>query len=283
MNSSPPSFTRQADKRDRSAGVQRRGGLSTRQEPYINGTIANHVLALLARLFRHGRIPYHGGFVNLATGHVTPLSVDPSTWARLRKQAERDRRRFAPKPACGGGAQAVKRSSNAGQFERRTMFTELLPILRNRTVMLTLALVNDQTIRVNVIPKRLKEGDSGDCALTTPLTVTGTPEELDREFPGQLVAFTGSFVKLGSNLSEIEAAHATAVKAVEAERKKDLENKRKGSGSKPASTPPAATPVPEIKDGKPVFGSKTIAANEAPSLFDSHETTEASADRPTPQ
>ena len=118
------------------------------------------------------------------------------------------------------------------------MFIELLPILRNRTVMLTIALVNDQAIRVNVIPKRLKDGDSGDCALTTPLTVTGTPEELDREFSGQLVAFTGSFVRLGSNLSEIEAAHATAVKAVEAERKKELENKRKGAVSKPAIDDP---------------------------------------------
>jgi len=157
------------------------------------------------------------------------------------------------------------------------MFIELLPILRNRTVMLTIALVNDQTIRVNVIPKRLKDGDSGECALTTPLTVTGTPEELDREFSGQLVAFTGSFVRLGSNLSEIEAAHATAVKAVETERKKELENKRKGSVSKPASTSPAASPGPEIKDGKPVFGSKTVAATEAPSLFDSHETAGAFA------
>jgi len=117
------------------------------------------------------------------------------------------------------------------------MFVELLPILKNRPVMLTVALVNDQAIRINVIPKRLKDGDSGDDALTTPLTITGTPEELDREFATQLVGFTGSFVKLGSNLSEIEAAHATAVKAVEAERKKDLENKRKGSTSK--VTPPS--------------------------------------------
>ena len=61
------------------------------QEPYINSTIANHVLALLARLFRHGHIAYHGGFVNLETGHVTPLAVDPTTWLRLRKQAERER------------------------------------------------------------------------------------------------------------------------------------------------------------------------------------------------
>ena len=137
------------------------------------------------------------------------------------------------------------------------MFIELLPILKNRPVMLTIALVNDQAIRVNVIPKRLKDGDSGDGALTTPLTVTGTPEELDREFSGQLVAFTGSFVKLGSNLSEIEAAHATAVKAVEAEKKKEIENKRKGSVSKPSSATAEAKPGPVMKDGKPVFGTKT--------------------------
>ena len=153
------------------------------------------------------------------------------------------------------------------------MFVELLPILKNRPVMLTVALVNDQAIRVNVIPKRLKDGDSGDDALTTPLTITGTPEELDREFASQLVGFTGSFVKLGSNLSEIEAAHATAVKAVEAERKKDLDNKRKGATSK-AAPPTSTAKRPELKDGKPVFGSKPATATPAPTLFDSHEPAE---------
>ena len=158
------------------------------------------------------------------------------------------------------------------------MFVELLPILKNRPVMLTVALVNDQAIRVNVIPKRLKDGGSGDDALTTPLTITGTPEELDREFAAQLVGFTGSFVKLGSNLSEIEAAHATAVKAVEAERKKELDNKRKGAISKAAAPTSTARPGPELKDGKPVFGSKPATATEAPTLFDSHEPVEASAE-----
>jgi PRTRC genetic system protein E len=146
-------------------------------------------------------------------------------------------------------------------------------------------LVNDQAIRINVIPKRLKDGDSGDDALTTPLTITGTPEELDREFAAQLIGFTGSFVKLGSNLSEIEAAHATAVKAVEAERKKDLENKRKGSTSKAAPTTSVAKPGPELKDGRPVFGSKSATVTEGPSLFDSHEPVEAPAESqqmPTP-
>ena len=147
------------------------------------------------------------------------------------------------------------------------MFVELLPILRNRSVMLTLALVGDKSIRVNVIPKRLKESDSGDDALTTPLTVTGTPDELDREFAGQLTGFTEAFVKLGSNLAEIEAAHTTAVKAVEAEKKKEIENKRKGSVAKGSSTTTEAKPGPVVKDGKPVFGTRTVTV-ETPSLFD---------------
>src|SRR5580692_1640276 len=159
-------------------------------------------------------------------------------------------------------------TANSTQLKRRTMFVELLPILRNRSVMLTLALVGDKAIRVNVIPKRLKESDSGDDALTTPLTVTGTPDELDREFASQLVGFTGAFVKLGSNLAELEAAHATAVKAVEAEKKKEIENKRKGSITKPPSTTAEAKPGPVMKDGKPVFGTRTLTV-ETPSLFDS--------------
>ena len=157
------------------------------------------------------------------------------------------------------------------------MFAELLPILRNRPVMLTLALVGDNAIRVNVIPKRLKDSDSGDDALTTPLTVTGAADELDREFAGQLVGFTDAFVKLGSNLAEIEAAHATAVKAVEAEKKKEIENKRKGSTSKPSSTTTETKPGPVVKDGKPVFGTKTGTA-ETPSLFDSHGTAAVSGE-----
>jgi hypothetical protein len=53
------------------------------QEPYLNQAIAQHSLAMLARLFRHGELSYHGGFLNLQTGRVTPLPVCPSTWARL--------------------------------------------------------------------------------------------------------------------------------------------------------------------------------------------------------
>src|SRR5664279_904851 len=37
-----------------------------RQEPFVNSPIAQHALALLARLFRYGSVCYHGGFISLS-------------------------------------------------------------------------------------------------------------------------------------------------------------------------------------------------------------------------
>jgi PRTRC genetic system ThiF family protein len=54
-----------------------------RQEPFVNQTLAYQALALLARLFRFGRLNYHGSFVNLGNGRTTPIPVDPRVWARM--------------------------------------------------------------------------------------------------------------------------------------------------------------------------------------------------------
>ena len=59
-----------------------------RQEPFVNQVLANHSLAMLARLFRYGRLSYHGGFVNVATGRVSCLPIVPLRY----KQAERCKR-----------------------------------------------------------------------------------------------------------------------------------------------------------------------------------------------
>jgi len=56
-----------------------------RQEPFVNATLANHALALLARLFRHGSITHHGAFVNVA-GSRAPIAVNPSMWRGLRRR-----------------------------------------------------------------------------------------------------------------------------------------------------------------------------------------------------
>jgi PRTRC genetic system ThiF family protein len=54
-----------------------------RQEPFINQTLAYHALAMLARLFRHGRLSYHGGFITMASGRASSLPVDPTVWRRI--------------------------------------------------------------------------------------------------------------------------------------------------------------------------------------------------------
>jgi PRTRC genetic system ThiF family protein len=53
------------------------------QEPFVNSALAQHALALLARLFRYGEISYHGGFVNLATGAASVMRVDSLLWRRV--------------------------------------------------------------------------------------------------------------------------------------------------------------------------------------------------------
>jgi PRTRC genetic system ThiF family protein len=60
-----------------------------RQEPFINQTLAASALAMLARLFRYGKLCYHGGFFNAASGHVTGLAVDPQLWRRIRKSKKK--------------------------------------------------------------------------------------------------------------------------------------------------------------------------------------------------
>ena len=60
------------------------------QEPFVNSTLAQHALALLARLFRYGTLCYHGGFINLSTGIGSRLPIDTSVWRRLRRRCKSD-------------------------------------------------------------------------------------------------------------------------------------------------------------------------------------------------
>lgn len=73
------------DKRDKLPSCSAIEALQ-RQEPFVNQTLAYQALAMLGRLFRHGRISYHGGFLNIATGHTSSLPVDPAVWQRIASQ-----------------------------------------------------------------------------------------------------------------------------------------------------------------------------------------------------
>lgn len=53
------------------------------QELYVNQMVATCALQILWQGFRYGYLEQHGCFINLSSMKVTPLPVDPKTWARM--------------------------------------------------------------------------------------------------------------------------------------------------------------------------------------------------------
>src|ERR1039458_6968397 len=129
------------------------------------------------------------------------------------------------------------------------MFVELMPLLAGRTVLITVAKVDGKTLRVNVIPALAKADDNP--ALSTPLTYTGSPEELDAELGKHLAGYVQTHQQTTSTLAEAKATLEAAAKAAQEEAKRKAEERKKASvksatsavaGS--ASTQSTATPIP---------------------------------------
>lgn len=95
------------------------------------------------------------------------------------------------------------------------MFKELGPLLRQRAVVMILTRLEDDTIRVNVIPRKIDESEND--ALTTPLSVAGTAEDLDSQLPSALVQFVGAHLELKNTLEVAMQQIAAAAKAAKAE------------------------------------------------------------------
>jgi PRTRC genetic system protein E len=122
------------------------------------------------------------------------------------------------------------------------MFKELAPYLRQRAVLLTVTHIEDEQIRVNVIPQKLKDGEN--AALTTPLTVTGTAEELDRDLPGTLVDFVASHLQLKNTLDRAKSEMDAAAKAAQAEARNKNKTTATKALAKPESEKAVETPKP---------------------------------------
>jgi PRTRC genetic system protein E len=137
------------------------------------------------------------------------------------------------------------------------MFKELAPYLRQRAVLLTVTSIEEDQIRVNVIPQKLKDGEN--AALTTPLTVTGTAEELDRDLPATLVDFVSAHLQLKNTLDRAKAEMDAAAKNAQA----DARSKTKAPAKK--EPPKPETGAQEIP--KPALPVKAETPRTA-SLFD---------------
>jgi PRTRC genetic system protein E len=114
------------------------------------------------------------------------------------------------------------------------MFRELMPLIESRPLSITVAVLIGGLIRVNVVPQQLdkdskvndktgysnkdeiaKIPESAINALTTPLSLTGTPEEIDQNLAEALTQFVESHGRLQYSLDEAREQIAEAVKAAE--------------------------------------------------------------------
>ena len=118
------------------------------------------------------------------------------------------------------------------------MFVELMPLLKDRTLLLTIARVGEK-LKVNVIPAKAKEGE--DQALTTPLSYTASPEELDAELGKHLASYVDTHVALGSTLAEAKAEMDAAAKAARQRAKATQAPKTDPAKKAEATTSPSTT------------------------------------------
>jgi PRTRC genetic system protein E len=129
------------------------------------------------------------------------------------------------------------------------VFVELMPLLKQRTLLITVARVEEK-VKVNVIPVKVNDGE--DHGLTTPLSFTGSAEELDAELGRHLASYVDSHLALGSTLAEAKAEMDAAAKAA----------RQKMKTTQQASKPESAVAK---KDESP--GPTAPAADTTPSLF----------------
>jgi PRTRC genetic system protein E len=130
------------------------------------------------------------------------------------------------------------------------MFVELMPLLAGRTVLITVAKVDDKTLRVNVIPHGKADDNP---ALSTPLTYTGPPDELDAELGKHLAGYVQTHQQTASSLAEARATMEAAAKAAQEEAKRKAEERKKAT-QKPSdkgTTSTAAEPTSGSSSASP--------------------------------
>ncbi len=136
------------------------------------------------------------------------------------------------------------------------MFKELAPLLLQRAVTMTITCVKPDSIRVNVVPKKL--ADSENKALTTEVSITGTAEDLDNQLPSTLAEYVVAHLDLKNTIDQAKEEMAAAAKLAKEEAKK---SSSKTDPKKAEAKKDTTQPVKPAEEKKPV-------EPRTPSLFD---------------
>jgi PRTRC genetic system protein E len=159
------------------------------------------------------------------------------------------------------------------------MFIELMPLIEKRAITITVAALGDGRIRVNVVPMALagdtkvndKVGyankdkiaqvpESAIHALTTALSLTGEPAEIDAQMADHLKAYVDSHAELHQSVDRAKREIADAVKAIE-ERDKSRAKAKSASGAKPGGE--SGKLIPPAAGNLSLFDSKSGASDVA--------------------
>ena len=143
------------------------------------------------------------------------------------------------------------------------MFRELMPILENRALTITVVRVHDGKIKLCVVPHALEKDDDINKkvgyrkevpkiseqalkALTTPLSIEGTPEELDAELVQQLSCYAEVHTRLQHGIAEATKRINAALSEIEEREKNKTKTKATTAASKKAEDQ-----KPDKVDAKP--------------------------------
>jgi PRTRC genetic system protein E len=144
------------------------------------------------------------------------------------------------------------------------MFREFVPILRSRSITITLSLLENDVIRANFFPMKLDDKES--TALREPLSVEGSAEDLDRELNSAIVDYVATHLTIKESLERTKVE----MQAVEKSAKDEL-NAAKAKQKKKVGEPEKKEPPKQPEKPEPP---------KAPSLFDNPGVTSAPATSP---
>jgi len=121
------------------------------------------------------------------------------------------------------------------------LFQELVPLLAGgRALMMTVTQPDPQRLTVVVQPMALKDAESP--ALSVPLVVTATPEQLDAELPGALQEFSAEHRSIAGSLADASRRMKDAAAS--------RDGAKPGGPARPAPqgrvAPPAPPPPPAV-------------------------------------
>jgi PRTRC genetic system protein E len=116
------------------------------------------------------------------------------------------------------------------------MFSELMPMAAERTILITISRLDEKTLCVNFVPK---VNGTENNALATPLCLKGTPDELDQHLVEQVRNYVAHHATMVSDLAEVQREMDEAAKKA-----REDARKRNGKGAEKGKPTEAAAPEP---------------------------------------